>query len=77
VDKQRLEWERLFCQSEDGLGDETWRARVPGGWIYRHGRWDINDKSESMAMVFVPLPRLQDMVDQDSFEMKVNAEVKS
>jgi hypothetical protein len=44
------EWECVF----DGNRADTYRCRVPGGWLYRHGTYSEDMEPIAIAMVFVP-----------------------
>ena len=51
----RLEWELVFDDAGKDWTEETRRARVPGGWLYKHAYWYSDETvTHTMSMVFVP-----------------------
>ena len=51
-------WEILI--NHGPFGEYTDRLRVPGGWLYRSGRWTEHDPEDqqqlTLTMCFVPMP---------------------
>ena len=50
------EWENLGKHWEGTVSyGRSWRMEVPGGWIYRHSEYGM-DEAPAVAVVFVPRP---------------------
>lgn len=61
-DETELKWESIYYKeyliNYRGTANETWSARVHGGWLIRHAHYHLNEGDESNrveTMVFVPL----------------------
>ncbi len=52
-------WERISLQEHEPGHNDTWRLKVPGGWIYRCDRFQVEPHVPgvlAVSMVFVPEP---------------------
>lgn len=57
----KIEWEPIFqnqSAGKPGPHQSTYRAKVPGGWLYRHSNFYKmgDDAAVAESMVFVPHP---------------------